>query len=83
MSNEKIYNKVRELSEEIGNLTENTIGEDGMSIIIGIANADTHTIESLCASGDILGIWAMLNSIMNATEGEIENDTKTPNGNLS
>lgn len=83
MDNEKIYNKVRELAEEIGNLTENTIGEDGMSIIIGIANADTHTIENLCASGDILGIWAMLNSIMNATEGEIENDTKTPNGNLS
>lgn len=53
------YEKIKSLAEEI-NETHEDIAEDGMSVIVGLANCNDGKIEVLTASGETEGVLVML-----------------------
>lgn len=82
MKHEEIWKEVEALATKIANAPE-LAADDDVSVIVGFADNNTQKIESLCVSGNMAGVIAMISSIAGAIESEVSDDPKTLNGNIS
>lgn len=76
-----IYKRIADLAEEVNTL-EGKIGEDNMSIIIGVADCNTER-ATLCCSGVTEGILEMISRTVYQIYGEDSDETERVNGKIS
>lgn len=76
-----IYERIKDLAEEVNTL-EGKVGEDNMSIIVGIADCNTEK-ATLCCSGATEGILEMVSRVVYQIYGENDDETERVNGNFS
>lgn len=79
--NKELYEKVRNLAEEVGTNLE-SVNEDNMSIIIGIADCTKQT-ATLCVSGVTEGVLEMVRKIVDTIFGEDEDEDERIDENFS
>lgn len=72
------YEKIKRLAEEI-NETHEDIAEDGMAVIVGLANCNDGIIEALTASGETEGVLVMLHKTARHIGGLLEDEENDPN----
>jgi hypothetical protein len=76
-----VYERIKDLAEEVSALEEK-VGEDNMSIIIGIADCNTEK-ATLCCSGVTEGILEMISRTVYQIYGEDSDETERVNGKIS
>lgn len=76
-----IYERIKSLAEEINKL-EGQVGEDNMSVLIGIADCTTER-GALCCSGVTEGILEMVSRVVYQIYGDGDDETERVNGNFS
>lgn len=79
--NKELYKKIKDLAEEVGKSNER-VGEDNMSIIIGIADCTTERV-TLCCSGIAEGVLEMVSNIVYQIYGDDDDETERVDGNFS
>ena len=72
--NKEVYKKLRDLADEVGKSNER-VGDDNMSIIIGIADCTTQR-ATMCCSGATEGVWAMIRDIVYQIYGDDDDETE-------
>lgn len=82
MKHEELWKEVEALATKIANDPE-LAADDDVSVIVGIADNNTQKIESLCVSGNMVGVIVMISRIAGAIESEVSDDPKTLDGNIS
>lgn len=76
-----IYEKIKDLAEEVNEM-QGQVGEDNMSILIGIADCNTER-ATLCCSGITEGVLEMVSRVVYQIYGDDDDETERVNGNFS
>lgn len=78
----EIYERIKNLAEEVADLGEGTVGGDDMSIIIGIADCKSQR-ATMCCSGVTEGVLEMVANIVYQIYGDDDDETERIDGNFS
>lgn len=76
-----IYERIKSLAEEINKLGRQ-VGEDNMSVLIGIADCNIEEV-TLCCSGVAEGVLEMVADVVYQIYGDDEDETERIDGNFS